>query len=280
MGFSNKLLGIEEYQEYISSLKKIRNKDLEILLENLNDENKKRFYYGYLPRVVEYAKVIYQKYQEYCVDYYSLMDLIQEGNLLLWDILNTDEISKFISKMRLFNYAFYSRLTRKMLESFIVKKSFCFVDDFQKLLDGENNFYLEYGYWPFDNELAKYTGMSLRKINNLRAIFQKEISLYSREVLNIQEDELMEDVVINKMYNETLCNEIINSFFKNEEREVLLLRLGINYDEKKNEVSYVDKMTIEEIGTRYDHTKEWARQTYKKALEKAPYLKSIRSVYK
>ena len=53
-----------------------------------------------------------------------------------------------------------------------------------------------------------------------------------------------------------------------------------DYDEKKNEVSYTDKMTIEEIGTRYDHTKEWARQTYNKALEKAPYLKSIRSVYK
>ena len=266
---SNELLELNEYLNYVNSLKKVSNKDLEILLENLNEENKKRFYYGYLRKVVAYAKKIYERYQKYCEDYYSLMDLIQDGNLLLWDTINNDLISNSMNQISIFNYAIYSRLNRKMLESFIVKKTFHIVSDYETLLEGENQFYQDYGYWPNDYELSQYTGVNTTQINYMRSIFQKKISFYSKEICDINDGDVVEDKVVSELYNKALCQEIMSiDSLKELEKEVLFLRLGIVYDETKKEIRYTSPMTLEEISKRHPYTREWMRQTYRSGLKK------------
>lgn len=266
---SNELLELNEYLNYVNSLKKVSNKDLEILLENLNEENKKRFYYGYLRKVVAYAKKIYERYQKYCEDYYSLMDLIQDGNLLLWDTINNDLISNSMNQIGIFNYSIYSRLNRKMLESFIVKKTFHIVSDYETLLEGENQFYQDYGYWPNDYELSQYTGVNPTQINYMRSIFQKKISFYSKEICDINDGDVVEDKVVSELYNKALCQEIMSiDSLKELEKEVLFLRLGIVYDETKKEIRYTSPMTLEEISKRHPYTREWMRQTYRSGLKK------------
>ena len=266
---SNELLELNEYLNYVNSLKKVSNKDLEILLENLNEENKKRFYYGYLRKVVAYAKKIYERYQKYCEDYYSLMDLIQDGNLLLWDTINNELISNSMNQISIFNYAIYSRLNRKMLESFIVKKTFHIVSDYETLLEGENQFYQDYGYWPNDYELSQYTGVNPTQINYMRSIFQKKISFYSKEICDINDGDVVEDKVVSELYNKALCQEIMSiDSLKELEKEVLFLRLGIVYDETKKEIRYTSPMTLEEISKRHPYTREWMRQTYRSGLKK------------
>ena len=57
---SNELLELNEYLNYVNSLKKVSNKDLEILLENLNEENKKRNFYEKSSKLyVNFTMILY-----------------------------------------------------------------------------------------------------------------------------------------------------------------------------------------------------------------------------
>ncbi len=127
------------------------------------------------------------------------------------------------------------------------------------------NYVTQYDVFPNIKDISQSTKISESKIEKVMLEFQELLSLNS----SIGEDIFLEDIV-SSVNSEFLEDEIIDGMFKDglnkrldvlspREKEIIIMRYGLDGDENK---------TLEEVGKKFNITRERVRQLEKKALEK------------
>ena len=127
------------------------------------------------------------------------------------------------------------------------------------------NYVTQYDVFPNIKDISHSTKISESKIEKVMLEFQELLSLNS----SIGEDIFLEDIV-SSVNSEFLEDEIIDGMFKDglnkrldvlspREKEIIIMRYGLDGDENK---------TLEEVGKKFNITRERVRQLEKKALEK------------
>ena len=265
-------------QMYLKEIgrKKILTKSEEMelgrLIQEGNDEEKesakKKLVQANLRLVVSIAK-------KYIGQGVLFMDLVQEGSMGLMKAAEKFDYKKnfkfstyatwWIKQTIIRAISNHSRTIR--IPSHIIEKN-------NKINDARRKLSVELGRDPSDEEIAKAVSMPVDKIKNIQQVFIKPASLESK-VGNDDDSTLGEFVKdtngldpyeYTKKHN--LKETLISCFKSLNEREinVLILRYGLG-DEKP--------LTLDEVGKRFDLTKERIRQIESRALKKLREPKNL-----
>jgi RNA polymerase primary sigma factor len=198
----------------------------------------------------------------------TLPDLINEGNLgLIKAAKRFDETRGF----KFISYAVWwirqSILHSISEHSRIVRLPVNQLGSLSKINKAFTKLEQEFEREPSLEELSQITEMTIDKISNAFRISTKQVSV-DAPLLNGEESSLL-DILQNKevaqadtiMMNHSLKKEIEHSlsYLDEKERDVITLFFGLDTDE-----SY----TLEEIGEKYDLSRERVRQIKEKALSK------------
>ena len=198
-------------------------------------------------------------------------DIIQEGNFGLIKAINRFDISK---GNRFSTYATY------WIKQFILK-SFNYNTDLIHKSHQINSkksiynkfiteYYSKYGYMPSVEIISKELGISKNDIydfeNNYASCTSLETPInnedgFLSEVVPDKDANVEEDI-INKELS-LIVNSAMNKYLTDREKEVLMLRFGLNEDRKE--------YTLEEIGQKYGITRERIRQIEVKARNKLKF---------
>lgn len=134
-----------------------------------------------------------------------------------------------------------------------------------------NEYFIKYGSVPSDEIVMQSLKFSKRNLERIKSISLGVLSLdsfygdgtgdneFTLGEFLVDDDELVEDVVVKKVYCEQLV-DVINSFLSDSEKKVFLNRIGWN-DEK-------EKMTLASIGKNRGLTRERIRQIEVSAQKK------------
>ena len=198
----------------------------------------------------------------------TLPDLINEGNLgLIKAAKRFDETRGF----KFISYAVWwirQSIMHSISEhSRIVRLPVNQLGSLTKINKAFTKLEQEFEREPSLEELSQITEMTIDKISNAFRISTKQVSV-DAPLLNGEESSLL-DILQNKevaqadtiMMNHSLKKEIEHSlsYLDEKERDVITLFFGLDTDE-----SY----TLEEIGEKYDLSRERVRQIKEKALSK------------
>jgi len=198
----------------------------------------------------------------------TLPDLINEGNLgLIKAAKRFDETRGF----KFISYAVWwirQSIMHSISEhSRIVRLPVNQLGSLSKINKAFTKLEQEFEREPSLEELSQITEMTIDKISNAFRISTKQVSV-DAPLLNGEESSLL-DILQNKevaqadtiMMNHSLKKEIEHSlsYLDEKERDVITLFFGLDTDE-----SY----TLEEIGEKYDLSRERVRQIKEKALSK------------
>ena len=198
----------------------------------------------------------------------TLPDLINEGNLgLIKAAKRFDETRGF----KFISYAVWwirQSIMHSISEhSRIVRLPVTQLGSLTKINKAFTKLEQEFEREPSLEELSQITEMTIDKISNAFRISTKQVSV-DAPLLNGEESSLL-DILQNKevaqadtiMMNHSLKKEIEHSlsYLDEKERDVITLFFGLDTDE-----SY----TLEEIGEKYDLSRERVRQIKEKALSK------------
>ncbi len=200
----------------------------------------------------------------------SLGDLISEGNIGLIKAAQRFDVTrgfKFIS------YAVW--WVRQGIMQAIVDQSRMVhlplnrVADLAKISKAYREFEQEYDRKPFTEELAKNLDMTTDKVSYTLQISGRHISMDAPLKSGDENKNSLKEVLPNDnqplpdkdLMSESLKNELANalSILSNREAEVIKLTFGIGD---------ANKVTLEEIGERFNLTRERIRQIREKALRK------------
>jgi len=200
----------------------------------------------------------------------SLGDLISEGNIGLIKAAQRFDVTrgfKFIS------YAVW--WVRQGIMQAIVDQSRMVhlplnrVADLAKISKAYREFEQEYDRKPFTEELAKNLDMTTDKVSYTLQISGRHISMDAPLKSGDENKNSLKEVLPNDnqplpdkdLMSESLKNELANalSILSNREAEVIKLAFGIGA---------ANKVTLEEIGERFNLTRERIRQIREKALRK------------
>ena len=195
-------------------------------------------------------------------------DIIQEGNFGLIKAINRFDISK---GNRFSTYATY------WIKQFILKSLNYNTDLIHKphQINSKKSiynkfiteYYSKYGYMPSVEIISKELGISKNDIydfeNNYASCTSLETPInnedgFLSEVVPDKDANVEEDI-INKELS-LMVNSAMNKYLTDREKEVLMLRFGLNEDRKE--------YTLEEIGQKYGITREGIRQIEIKARKK------------
>ncbi len=127
------------------------------------------------------------------------------------------------------------------------------------------NYVTKYDVFPNIKDISKSTKISEDKIEKVMIEFQELLSLNSsigediflEDIVSTENSEFLEDSIIDGMFKEDM-NKRLN-VLNPREKEIIVMRYGLNEEENK---------TLEEVGQKFNITRERVRQLEKKALEK------------
>jgi RNA polymerase sigma factor, sigma-70 family len=203
----------------------------------------------------------------------SLPDLINEGNLgLIRAAQKFDETRGF----KFISYAVWwirqSILQALAEQSRIVRLPLNQVGSLNKIQKELNKFEQENERRPSNEELAERLGLPVDKVNDTLNVSGRHISVDAPFVEG--EDNSLLDVLPNddspmadsKLNHESLSKEVDRALRQlyDREREILKMFFGIGCQE----------MTLEEIGAKFDLTRERVRQIKEKAIRRLKGQKS------
>lgn len=251
-------------------LSKEEERELAIKIKNGDSYAKKVFIESNLKLVVSVAR-------RYLGRGLSFLDLIQEGNIGLMIAVEKYDITKECKFSTYANYWIKQTITMAInnkgrnirIPVYMNKK----IRDYQKII---TDLEAKLNRQPTLNEIIKGSNLSISEITELHKIQNDTLSINTLVGNTEDEDELenfipidqedVEDVAIKS----TIQNEVINILEKCElttrEIDVLSMRFGINN---------INPMTLDEIGKKYNLSRERIRQIEAKALMKIRKSKYI-----
>lgn len=208
----------------------------------------------------------------------SLSDLINEGNMgLIKAARRFDETRGF----KFISYAVWwirQGITSAIADqSRVVRLPLNRIGSLTKLSKAYKDLEQQYERTPTNEELAKILGITADEVTYTFQIASRQVSMNAPTTSDTENKNIMLDIIHNEsqsspdeeLLKESLISEIRNVLQTLDEREAEVIRLsfGIGSDQKA---------TLEEIGEKFNLTRERIRQIKEKALRKIKNSKRTR----
>ena len=196
----------------------------------------------------------------------SLLDLVQEGNIGLMKAVDRFQYRRGFKFSTYATWWIRQAITRAIADhSRTIRIPVHMVETLNRISRVNRNLVNEIGHEPTPEELAQRTGVPAKKVRLILESSRKPLSLETP----IGEDSELGDFLEDKSAgspNESLLNQDLStqveralSMLSPKEKEILRLRFGIGEE---------GEHTLEEVGKRFDVTRERIRQIEAKALRK------------
>jgi len=196
----------------------------------------------------------------------SLLDLVQEGNIGLMKAVDRFQYRRGFKFSTYATWWIRQAITRAIADhSRTIRIPVHMVETLNRISRVNRNLVNEIGREPTPEELAQRTGVPAKKVRLILESSRKPLSLETP----IGEDSELGDFLEDKSAgspNESLLNQDLTtqveralSMLSPKEKEILRLRFGIGEE---------GEHTLEEVGKRFDVTRERIRQIEAKALRK------------
>lgn len=234
-----------EYRTYIDSLPKLSIKEFEKLLNDNSEESKNKFINGFLGHVYKYATKLYKEITNYIDVDYSLMDLIQEGNLLLIEMISRENFTSF----SYFTLCFYRYFIQKCI-TLIIKNNLFSTAKFE-VKDEEKLKSFLYRYVVYTRHkseiILKYCACKSLDDLSIKDRYYEELSFN-----NIEEREML-DRVLRYLTNRQL--EILKAIYHFDEdgHENTLTSVAKDYQMSKQAINQIKDRSLRKLRMYLNH---------------------------